>query len=96
MGTGGNILIPGFVVGGSGTETLLIRADGPSLTQFGVGGVLAQPSLKVGMVVAAGRRGYQSRTRRAVVYASEHAGQRPRVSPAQQDSSAEQEAEHEL
>ena len=47
VGTGSNILIPGFVVSGSGTETLLIRADGPALTQFGVGGVLAQPSLSV-------------------------------------------------
>jgi hypothetical protein len=47
VGTGANILIPGFVISGSGTETLLIRADGPGLAQFGVTGVLAQPSLKV-------------------------------------------------
>jgi isoamylase len=56
VGTGGNILIPGFVVGGSGTETLLIRADGPSLAAFGVGGALSEPSLSVtnsaGAVVA--------------------------------------------
>jgi len=45
VGTGGNVLIPGFVIGGGGTETLLIRADGPSLTAFGVAGALAQPSL---------------------------------------------------
>ncbi len=47
VGTGANILIPGFVVTGPGTETLLIRADGPSLTGFGVSGVLAQPTLSV-------------------------------------------------
>jgi hypothetical protein len=47
VGSGGNILIPGFVIGGNGTETLLIRADGPALTAFGVSGVLAQPSLTV-------------------------------------------------
>jgi sugar lactone lactonase YvrE len=47
VGTGGNILIPGFVIGGSGTESLLIRADGPALTQFGVSGALAAPSLTV-------------------------------------------------
>jgi hypothetical protein len=47
VGTGGNILIPGFVIGGSGTESLLIRADGPALTQFGVAGALAAPSLTV-------------------------------------------------
>jgi YVTN family beta-propeller protein len=56
VGTGANILIPGFVIGGSGTETLLIRADGPALTGFGVAGALAQPSLSVfnsaGTVVA--------------------------------------------
>jgi hypothetical protein len=47
VGTGANILIPGFEVSGGGTETLLIRADGPSLSQFGVSGILAQPSLTV-------------------------------------------------
>lgn len=47
VGTGGNIMIAGFVVSGSGTEQLLVRGDGPSLTQFGVPGVLAQPSLSV-------------------------------------------------
>ena len=60
VGTGGNILIPGFAVGGSGTETLLIRADGPALTQFGVAGVLAQPSLTVlsGQTVVASNTGW--------------------------------------
>jgi sugar lactone lactonase YvrE len=47
VGTGANILISGFVIGGSGTETLLIRADGPGLSAFGVTGVLAVPSLSV-------------------------------------------------
>ena len=47
VGTGANLLIPGFVISGSGTETLLLRADGPSLSQFGVSGVLAQPSLSL-------------------------------------------------
>ena len=47
VGTGGNVLIPGFVIGGTGTEQLLVRADGPALTQFGVAGALAQPSLSV-------------------------------------------------
>jgi hypothetical protein len=47
VGTGGNILIPGFYIAGTGTEELLVRADGPSLTQYGVPGVLAQPTLSV-------------------------------------------------
>jgi kumamolisin len=47
VGTGGNILIPGLYISGTGSETLLIRADGPALTQYGVAGVLAQPTLSV-------------------------------------------------
>jgi hypothetical protein len=47
VGTGGNILIPGFVISGNGSEKLLVRADGPVLAQFGVAGVLAQPNLEV-------------------------------------------------
>jgi hypothetical protein len=47
VGTGGDILIAGFVIGGSGTETLLIRGDGPSLATFGVTGALAVPSMSV-------------------------------------------------
>jgi hypothetical protein len=47
VGTGGNILITGFVISGTGTETLLIRGDGPALAKFGVTGALDQPSLGV-------------------------------------------------
>jgi hypothetical protein len=46
-GTGSAVLTAGFVIGGSGTETLLIRGDGPTLAQFGVTGVLATPSVTV-------------------------------------------------
>jgi hypothetical protein len=45
VGTGANVLIPGIVVGASGTRTLLIRAIGPALTGFGVSGVLADPQI---------------------------------------------------
>lgn len=44
-GTGSQTLIAGFSVSGAGTETVLIRADGPGLTAFGVTGVLASPQL---------------------------------------------------
>ena len=47
VGTGSNVLIPGFVIGGSGSEILLIRAVGPSLQQFSVSGVLGQPILSL-------------------------------------------------
>ncbi|MBI4622444.1 MAG: hypothetical protein HY736_04365 [Verrucomicrobia bacterium] len=44
-GTGVSALTAGFVIGGNGTDTLLIRGIGPALTQFGVGGALAAPQL---------------------------------------------------
>jgi outer membrane protein assembly factor BamB/subtilisin family serine protease len=43
--TGGGILIAGFVISGNVPKTVLIRAIGPSLTQFSVPGVLADPRL---------------------------------------------------
>jgi len=50
VGTGANILIAGFVVGGAGTsgsEPLLIRASGPALVPFGVAGTLPDPQLQL-------------------------------------------------
>jgi hypothetical protein len=46
VGSGANLIIPGFVVSG-GSENLLVRADGPALAQYGVAGFLTQPVLKV-------------------------------------------------
>ncbi len=45
VGTGDNVLIPGFVIGGTGTLRLLIRAVGPTLTSFGVTGALVDPTI---------------------------------------------------
>lgn len=47
VGTGETTLIAGFVVGGTGSMRLLLRAIGPGLAQFDVPGVLAQPRLTV-------------------------------------------------
>lgn len=47
VGTGDNIVIAGFVIGGATDVRVLIRAVGPGLTGFGVGGVLADPKLEV-------------------------------------------------
>jgi probable HAF family extracellular repeat protein len=47
VGTGGNILIVGFNLAGTGPKRLLIRAIGPGLGQFGVTGVLSDPQLAV-------------------------------------------------
>jgi sugar lactone lactonase YvrE len=44
-GTGSQTLIAGFAVTGAGSETVLIRADGPGLAQFSVSGALASPQL---------------------------------------------------
>jgi hypothetical protein len=49
VGTGGNILIAGFVIGGSTSKTVLIRASGPALAAapFNVPGTLSDPGLKL-------------------------------------------------
>ena len=47
VGTGGDILIAGFVVGGSTSTTVLIRAIGPTLGVFGVTGTLVDPKLQL-------------------------------------------------
>jgi hypothetical protein len=48
VGTGNNIMIPGFVLGPGGPRRLLIRAVGPTLgTRFQVPGVLADPLIQV-------------------------------------------------
>jgi probable HAF family extracellular repeat protein len=54
VGTGGNILIAGFVIHGTGTKTVLLRGVGPALAldPFDVTGALAQPQLT--LVSAAG------------------------------------------
>ena len=47
VGTGGNILIAGFVIGGSTARTVLVRASGPALIPFGVTGTLPDPQLQL-------------------------------------------------
>jgi outer membrane protein assembly factor BamB len=45
VGTGADALFAGVSVGGPGRTRLLLRAIGPGLAQFGVGGALARPTL---------------------------------------------------
>jgi hypothetical protein len=47
VGTGGNELVAGFVIGGSTSKTVLIRASGPALDQFGVTGTISDPELQL-------------------------------------------------
>jgi hypothetical protein len=49
VGTGDNILIGGIIVGGNTSKPVLICAFGPTLTQFGVAGVLQNPHLELRM-----------------------------------------------
>lgn len=45
VGTDANRLVAGFVLNGAASRRVLIRAIGPSLAQFGLSGVLAEPQL---------------------------------------------------
>ncbi len=47
VGVGDEILIPGFVIIGSGSKPFLLRAAGPSLVQFGPSGWLVDPVLRL-------------------------------------------------
>jgi hypothetical protein len=47
VGTGQNVLIGGFIITGSQSKTLILRAIGPSLTQAGVSNVLSDPVLEL-------------------------------------------------
>jgi hypothetical protein len=47
VGTGGNVLIAGFVIGGTTSKTVLIRGSGPALAAFGLSGVLPDPQLQL-------------------------------------------------
>jgi beta-glucanase (GH16 family) len=62
VGTGSNIAIAGFVIGGTTPKTVLIRASGPalSLSPFNVGGTLADPLLQLfnGQTLIASNQGW--------------------------------------
>ncbi|MBA3963786.1 MAG: heme-binding protein [Chthoniobacterales bacterium] len=47
VGTGESQAIAGFIISGNAAKTLVLRALGPSLAQFGLGGVLANPALEI-------------------------------------------------
>jgi hypothetical protein len=47
VGTGDDVMIGGFIVGGSGPSKVIVRAIGPSLTTAGVKGTLSDPILEL-------------------------------------------------
>ena len=89
VGTGGNILIAGFVVGGSTSRTVLIRASGPALAPFGVAGFLPDPEIQVfasdsGLVPLASNAGWGGNP--AVAAAAASAGAFAWPSPSSHDA----------
>ena len=52
VGTGGNILIAGFVINGTGSKQVLLRGVGPTLAQFGI--TQALPQSHLGLMSLAG------------------------------------------
>jgi hypothetical protein len=47
VGAGGSVLIGGFIIGGSQSKQVIVRALGPSLANSGVGNALTDPSLEL-------------------------------------------------
>jgi hypothetical protein len=47
VGTGDNVLIGGFILGGNVPKTLMVRVRGPSLAQFGVSGAISNPYVEL-------------------------------------------------
>ena len=47
VGTGDNVLIAGFIITGTQGKRVIIRGIGPSLTQLGIPGALADPTLEL-------------------------------------------------
>jgi hypothetical protein len=45
VGTGDEVLIPAFVISGTGALRVMVRAIGPTLRSFGVDGALADPTM---------------------------------------------------
>ncbi len=74
VGTGGNILIAGFAIGGTSSLTVLVRASGPALAAYDVTGTLADPAIQVlsGTTVVASDTGWGGNT--AITAAANYVG----------------------
>jgi hypothetical protein len=70
--TGDNVMIGGFVIQGDGPQTVVIRARGPSLAQFGIQGLLANPQLQLfsGATQIAANDNWQNAANAAAIQAS--------------------------
>lgn len=70
--TGDNVMIGGFVIQGDSSKTVLIRAVGPNLANYGVTGVLANPTLQLfsGSTAIAGNDDWGSAANAAAIAAT--------------------------
>jgi hypothetical protein len=90
VGSGNNVLISGFVIGGGGTEgsePILARVSGPALTaSFGLTGTLPDPTLKLykGSTVLGANQGWAGNA--LITAAANAAGAFPWTSPSSPDS----------
>ena len=70
--TGNDVLIGGFIIGGSAPKTVVVRARGPSLAPFGITNFLANPKLDLysGQTVIASNDDWATATNAAALTAS--------------------------
>lgn len=70
-GSGGNEMIAGFIIA-NGSKTVVVRAEGPSLTAYGVPSALADPTLTLysGQTVIAYNDDWQNSLQAAVIQAT--------------------------
>ena len=70
--TGDNVMIGGFIIQGTASQTVLIRAVGPNLANYGVTGVLANPKLDLysGQTVIASNDDWGSAANAAAIQAT--------------------------
>ena len=80
--TGDHVMIGGFIIQGDGPQTVVIRARGPSLSQFGVPGVLANPQLTIysGQTPVASNDNWVDAPNKAAIEASTFAPENPNES----------------
>lgn len=80
--TGNDVMIGGFVVQGSGPQTVVVRVRGPSLAAYGISNPLANPVLQLfaGQTQIASNDDWQATANAAQILASGFAPSNPRES----------------
>ena len=78
--TGSDVMIGGFIVGGTQPKTVVVRARGPSLAAFGITGALADPLLQLfsGATVIGTNNDWGEASNAAALQATGYAPSHPR------------------